>query len=177
MAPTDDVYESTAQFLAHLCPESVRSQIGVDLSSPEVFACLLRRDHDGYLLKAIEPGKEVEPKVLDRFWEECLRRVRLQGRGQALVSGLRKVPLILENIAHILIKLVNGTAPTPLWTLNADSTRAMPYLKPLDLKSLSEKSASPMMLYHELGGFKNNPMLHGRIQRLFHKGRNTSVFS
>ncbi|KAG6808636.1 hypothetical protein H0H92_003432 [Tricholoma furcatifolium] len=72
MAPADEGYDSTARFLADLCPESVKTQVGVDLGSPDAFACLLYMNHNGYFLKAIVHGKEVKPTVLDEVWEECL---------------------------------------------------------------------------------------------------------
>ncbi|KAG6824092.1 hypothetical protein H0H92_008032 [Tricholoma furcatifolium] len=45
----------------------------------------------------------------------------------------------------------------------------MTYLKLLDLESLSKGRTPPVMLYHELGSFRNKPILNGRIQRLFRK--------
>ncbi|KAG6825038.1 hypothetical protein H0H92_005023 [Tricholoma furcatifolium] len=172
MVPTEEDYDSTARFLADLCPESVKAQVGIDLCSPDAFACLLYRNHDGHFLNGIGHGKEVKPTVLEGLWKECLSQARVQ-EDKPNLSELEKVPLILENLAPILIKLFNGMTARPLWTLKADSIKVMPYLKLLDLESLSKGTEPPVMLYHELGSFRNKPILNGRIQQLFHKVQNT----
>ncbi|KAG6822990.1 hypothetical protein H0H92_011816 [Tricholoma furcatifolium] len=162
-------YDAAARFLAQSCPDSIKNQLGPDLSSPESFACLLYRDHSDYLVKVAENALARHSEVLD----QGLARER---EVEPFRSDPEDVSIILGSISQTLIKLVNGTIPTPLWTLNADSISVMPHLAPLDLEFLSE-TEPPVMLYHELGGFRRNSILNGRVQKLFHPGQNTFVFS
>ncbi|KAG6894179.1 hypothetical protein C0992_007176, partial [Termitomyces sp. T32_za158] len=163
----DDSLNNYARLLSQLCPDFVKNDIEADIGSPESFACLLYRDPD--LFRCVENAMASrEPGDLEPIWKTCISKITRQS-----LSRPGNVPLILRRISANLNALICGEAEQVIWTLNGGRIGDTSDIEKVDLDSFSEKREPPSMLLHELGSFRSDPRLRGRVQRIFCKGHNT----
>ncbi|KAG6829215.1 hypothetical protein H0H92_005280 [Tricholoma furcatifolium] len=162
--PEDLDCDVAAQLLARLCPDSIRGHTKVDIGSPQSFAYLLFRSNKLFSLvkEAMLTGN------FEEVWKTCLSVA--QPDESATLRNLRRghqVPGLLKMMSKNLQKLVNGEIQLPFWSLERSTLPGVVTLN----HSLGE--GYPPMLFHNLGGFEQDPILKERVQNVFKRNQNT----
>ncbi|KAG5733550.1 hypothetical protein E4T56_gene17149, partial [Termitomyces sp. T112] len=158
-------YDEAARLLSLLCPDFIKSNAEYGLNSPESFACLLHRNES--LFEKVKIS--FAARDFHGFWDRCVQICSTEP-----LKGSNKTSLILAKMSSNLANLVNGRIDTPLWTISdvaAEDTHTI--VKSFTLRSLMDEKSMPSMLFYDLGGFSNNPILDERVQTLFIKDQNT----
>ncbi|KAG6807827.1 hypothetical protein H0H92_006317, partial [Tricholoma furcatifolium] len=152
--------DAAAELLSLLTPpDSIKSQPGICLGSPQSYAYLLYR----YPQLLLDVKDAMSSRNFDNVWETCLEIIRDEEYDPEF-SGPNRLPDILESISSSLEKLVKGDARHPLWTLQLT---AMSDVAILDWDTLFIKPKIPPMLFNNLDGFWEDPILKARVQDLF----------
>ncbi|KAG6818444.1 hypothetical protein H0H93_004891 [Arthromyces matolae] len=166
--PTEIDYDVAAQLLFQFCPDDIKKDPALDLNSPESFAVFLYRNSDIY--RTIQKAKSSQV-FTDYIWKRCKR----YEHGPYIPPDHFRHPVepVLQNIVPKMKQLVSGEAPELVWSLDDKQMHILPDITQVDLSYFRDKTQFPVMLFHELGGFRLDEKLNNRIQGLFKRGRNT----
>ncbi|KAH0588129.1 hypothetical protein H2248_006849 [Termitomyces sp. 'cryptogamus'] len=160
--------EDAARLLSDICPGSINNNAAYGLDSAESFACLLYRNDTLFdMVKNAFTSRD-----FDGVWARCIQICSPQS-----LKTYTTISEVLTQLSPNLTNLVKGQIESPLWTLSDEykfkDSDAQAITSRLTFSSLIKQKRVPSMLFYDLGSFKNDPILHERVQKLFCKKQNT----